>query len=73
MWEKRRICPNCGYNVSDRKHNFIDICPCCGKCKGYWNNGFNTDFISKTMRWISLEKWWNPVTWGKGYWEELKD
>jgi hypothetical protein len=37
-----------------------DACPKCGE--------FQSDMELVVERWVSLAKWWNPLTWSKGYW-----
>ncbi|MEQ1964344.1 hypothetical protein ABLB69_14485 [Xenorhabdus khoisanae] len=35
------------------------FCGHCGEFAGYYDT---------VETWISTTKWWNPLTWGNGYW-----
>ena len=36
----------------------------CHSCGNYVN------WKDSVERWVSQGKWWNPKTWGKGFWEK---
>ena len=75
-WEKEFLydCPSCKYSIPCIDESLflshVELCPKCGKDidHGY---GINTNYAyCKVRRWDeSLVKWWNPYSWGRGFWE----
>lgn len=53
-------CPGCGHKV-DSGHGI----------HGYMRSG--EPFELRTVRWVPDGVWWNPWTWERGHWEQLKE
>ena len=62
-WDTYGVCP-CGrhYKAHFGKLFFMHekVCGDCGTGKEEWE--------LRTDKWISTSVWWNPTTWGDGYW-----
>lgn len=84
QWQTHYVCQNCGYVMSNRMWTikspivgvqlyFLEECSECEQKKEitiddeskFLINGWDT--IS--LRFIKTSKWYNPYSWGNGYWE----
>lgn len=81
-WHSRIWCIKCGYNYqapfgsTNLFHEVrVDVCPSCGAEVSYrrLNPQWGQPFIAKIMRRVDTGVWWNPTTWGNGYWEEKQN
>ena len=65
-YESRAVCNNC------RKHSWscgtnsipMGVCPKCGSINPY---------SVEALNFVSTSKWYNPLSWGTGYYLDKKD
>lgn len=57
-------CDNCGH-ISGWKYD--RVCGGCGEIKEEDRFGYR-GWTNVAVRWVSDEKWWNPLTWHSGHW-----
>ena len=51
-------CSHCGLVAISEDRRPCEQCWACG----------NWQTVQKKARWVSERKWYNPLTWGNGYW-----
>lgn len=72
-WHVRAVC-KCGWHTNAPFGMFSHIrVSCCPECAALKPDGMHYDMTNNwslcVMRFVSESKWWNPMTWSKGYWE----
>lgn len=67
-WRTYAVCP-CGERFyapfGDKFHVHHVACPSCGRHKKEWS--------VRASRYVSQSVWWQPWTWGRGYWEDREE
>jgi hypothetical protein len=67
-WKKMFTCVKCSH-ISG--WNQDSCCGGCGEIKEWdYTYGYSKGWKPVAARWVNVDKWYNPLTWFKeGYWE----